>query len=173
MTTTEPTGDTQAPARSRVVEWGDPIVTAAGMSGRTGLEFLQTLVAGELPPPPILATIGAALESVEAGKVVFTLDPAEYHYNPIGSVHGGVYATLLDSAMGCAVQSMLPEQVGYTSLDLSVKFLGAIRLGTGRVTCTGTVVHLGRRTALAEGTLTTQDGKLLATGTSSCLILGG
>ena len=156
--------------RTRIVQWEDPALTAAGMAGRTGLEFLQALAAGELPPPPILHTIGAALVSVEAGRVVFALEPAEYHYNPIGSVHGGVYATILDSAMGCVVQSMLPASTGYTSIDLSVKFLGAIRLTTGRVICTGTVTHLGKRTALAEATLTTEAGKLLATGTSSCLI---
>jgi uncharacterized protein (TIGR00369 family) len=78
---------------------------------------------------------------------------------------------LLDSAMGCAVHTLLPVNVGYTSLDLSVRFLGAMRVGTGRVTCTGTVVHLGRRTALAEARIETDTGKLLATATSSCLVL--
>jgi uncharacterized protein (TIGR00369 family) len=157
--------------RSRVVEWDDPLETAAGARGRTGLEFLQALAAGELPAPPILHTVGFRLVSVEAGTVVFALDPAEYHYNPIGSVHGGVYATLLDSAAGCAVHSMLPAGVGYTSLDLSVKFLGAVRVGSGALTCTGTVTHLGRRTALAEARLQDASGRLLATATSSCLIV--
>jgi uncharacterized protein (TIGR00369 family) len=115
--------------------------------------------------------VGFRLVSVDAGTVVFALDPAEYHYNPIGSVHGGVYATLLDSAAGCAVHSMLPAGVGYTSLDLSVKFLGAVRVGSGALTCTGTVTHLGKRTALAEARLQDASGRLLATATSSCLIV--
>lgn len=154
-----------------MVTWHDPLATAAGMEGRTGLQFLQALAAGELPPPPILATIGAEVVEVDEGRAVFAFEPAEYHYNPIGSVHGGVYATLLDSACGCAVQTMLPAGVGYTSLDLSVKFLGSIRVGAGRVTATGSVEHLGRRTALARAELRDAHGRLLASATSSCLIL--
>lgn len=141
------------------------------MAGRTGLEFLRALAAGEFPPPPILATVGAELVEIAEGRAVFAFEPAEYHYNPIGSVHGGVYATLLDSACGCAVQTMLPAGVGYTSLDLSVKFLGTIRVGAGRVTATGSVDHLGRRTALARADLRDATGRLLATATSTCLLL--
>ena len=136
--------------RTRMIEWADPAITAQAARGRSGLEFLQAMVDGELPPPPIMQTLGARLESVEPGTAVFTLTPSESHYNPIGSVHGGVYATLLDSAAACAVHSKLPAGVGYTSLDLSVRFLGAISVDTGPVRCTGTVTHLGRRTALAE-----------------------
>lgn len=95
----------------------------------------------------------------------------EHHYNPIGSVHGGVYATVLDSATGCAVHSTLPAGVGYTSLDLSVKFLRGMTAGTGRALCEGRVVHRGRRTALAEATLRDTEGRLLATASSTCLIV--
>lgn len=157
--------------RTRTISWDDPHVTAAGAQGRSGLEFMQALVAGEFPAAPILHTMGFELESVSEGRAVFVLDPAEFHYNPIGSVHGGVYATLLDSAAGCAVHTMLPAGVGYTSLDLTVKFLGAIRVDSGRVRCTGTVTHLGRRTALAEARLEDGSGRLLGSATSSCLIL--
>lgn len=129
------------------------------------------MVDGEIPPPPVMSTIGGRLESVSAGTAVFTLTPAEFHYNPIGSVHGGMYCTLLDSAAACAVHSMLPAGVAYTSLDLSVRFIGAISVETGPVRCTGTVTHLARRTALAEAKLTSSSGKLLATATSNCLIL--
>ena len=101
---------------------------------------------------------------------MFELDPGEHHYNPIGSVHGGVFATLLDSACGCAVHTMLPEGVGYTSLDLNVKFLAPLRVDTGTVSCVGTVTHLGGRTALAEARITDGTGRLLATATSSCLL---
>lgn len=168
MTVQDHSVDTE---RTRVLTWADPAATAAAAVGRSGLEFIQALASGDVPPPPILSTIGARMDRVAEGEVVFSLDPAEYHYNPIGSVHGGVYATLLDSAAGCAVHTMLPSGVGYTSLDLSVKFLGAIRVDTGTVTCTGRVVHLGHRTALAEARLQTAAGKLVATATSSCLIL--
>jgi uncharacterized protein (TIGR00369 family) len=157
--------------RIRQVSWDDPMRTARGAAGRTGLQFLTMLADGELAPPPILQTLGIELASIEPGRAVFTFEPQEYHYNPIGSVHGGVYATLLDSAAGCAVHSMLPANVGYTSIDLTVKFLGAIRVGSGTVTCTGTLDHLGRRTALARADLTDANGRLLATAISSCLIL--
>jgi uncharacterized protein (TIGR00369 family) len=118
-----------------------------------------------------MQTLGGRLESVAQGQAVFAMTPSECHYNPIGSVHGGVYATLLDSAAACAVHSMLPAGVTYTSLDLSVRFIGAINVDTGPIISTGTVKHLGRRTALAEAVLTSRSGKLLATATSSCLIL--
>jgi uncharacterized protein (TIGR00369 family) len=158
--------------RTRTIEWADPHITAQAARDRTGLEFLQAMAAGELPQPPVMATMGARLESVAEGKAVFTMTPSEFHYNPIGSVHGGVYSTLLDSAAACAVHTLLPAGVGYTSLDLSVRYIGAMNVDTGSVTCTGTVTHLGRRTALAEAVLTSQSGKLLATATSNCLILG-
>jgi len=157
-------------ARTRSTSWQDPLITAAGAQGRTGLELMKALVAGDLPAPPIAATLGFTLSEVEEGRAVFELDPGEHHYNPIGSVHGGVFATLLDSACGCAVHSMLPEGVGYTSLDLNVKFVAPLRLDTGTVSCVGTVTHLGSRTALAEARITDGTGRLLATATSSCLL---
>jgi uncharacterized protein (TIGR00369 family) len=163
--------DAASPSRSRTITWDDPMITARAASGRSGLELMQMLAAGELPPPPILQTLGLTLVSVEEGRVRFGLEPAEFHYNPIGSVHGGVYATLLDSAAGCAVHTRLPAGVGYTSIDLSVKFVGTIRVGTGPLVCTGTVTHLGRRTALAEARIENEAGTLFATATSSCLIL--
>jgi uncharacterized protein (TIGR00369 family) len=166
-----PPGSAAEPARERTVTWDDPLILAAAASGRAGLDFVQGIVSGELPPPPIARTLGFEMVAVSRGFAEFALEPAEFHYNPIGSVHGGVYAALLDSAAGCAVQTTLPAGTAYTSLDLSVKFLGAIRIGTGRVTCTGTVIHRGRRTALAEARLCAADGKLLAFATSSCLIL--
>lgn len=93
--------------RSRTIEWEDPRVSAAAVGRGSGLDFLRDVLAGRLPAPPISATLGFTLEEVEAGRAVFAMEPGEEHYNPIGSVHGGVYATLLDSAAGCAVQSVL------------------------------------------------------------------
>jgi uncharacterized protein (TIGR00369 family) len=157
--------------RTRTFTWEDPLIGAHAAAKLCGLDYLRAMASGELPGPPLLHVLNMRLESVEAGVVVFTMQPAEYHYNPIGSVHGGVYSALLDSAAGCAVHSLLPAGTAYTSLDLSVRFLRAIRVDTGVVTCTGTVRNLGRRTALAEAALTSSDGKLLATAASSCLII--
>ncbi len=164
MTTTEP-------VRERTFSWADPAITASAARTAAGIDVLRAMAAGELPPPPIIAALGFDLESAEPGRVVFTAEPAEYHYNPIGSVHGGVYATLLDSATGCAVHSMLPAGIGYTSLDLTVKFLRAVTVHTGRIRCTGTVTHLGGRTALAEARLVDGGDRLLGTAVSSILLL--
>lgn len=162
---------TTGPTRERTYAWGDPMTSAQDVMTSAGIDVLRGMAEGRLPSAPIGATIGMGLESVEPGRVVFTLDPAEFHYNPIGSVHGGVYATLLDSACGCAVHSMLPAGVGYTSLDLTVKFLRAMTADTGPVRCIGTVTHLGGRTALAEATLLDGADRLLATATSSILVI--
>ena len=156
--------------RERTTTWGDPTISAGRVGRETGLALLQSMRDGDLPAPPILSTVGFELDTVEEGRVVFALEPGEHHYNPIGSVHGGVYATVLDSATGCAVHSVLPAGVGYTSLDLNVKFLRGMTTGTGRVTCEGRVVQRGRRTALAEASLTDSQGRLLATATSTCLL---
>lgn len=156
--------------RSRTYEWHDPAVTAAAVGRGTGLDFLRDIAAGRLPGPPVGATVDFALDEVEHGRAVFSLLPGEEHYNPIGSVHGGVFATLLDSAAGCAVQSTLPRGTGYTSLDLNVKFLRPITVDTGRVRAVGRVVSSGRRTALAEAQLLDAGDRLLAHATSSCLL---
>ncbi|WUD78097.1 PaaI family thioesterase [Streptomyces sp. NBC_00510] len=157
-------------ARSRTFEWGDPRVSAAAVGRTSGLEFLRDVLAGRLPAPPIASTLGFTLEEVEEGRAVFAMEPGEEHYNPIGSVHGGVYATLLDSAAGCAVQSVLPEGMGYTSLDLNLKFLRPITVDTGKVRAVGTVLNQGRRTALAQAELFDATDRLLAHATSSCML---
>jgi len=162
---------TPEPVRERVHTWSDPLATAAAAVGVDGITFLRKLADGDLPAPPIGSTLGMELDSVEEGRVVFALTPAEFHFNPIGSVHGGVYATLLDSAAGCAVHSLLPAGARYTSLDLTVKFLRPLDTSTGRVTCTGTVIHMGGRTALAEARIVDGAGRLCAYASSSCLII--
>ncbi|MER5892920.1 PaaI family thioesterase [Streptomyces sp. NPDC001876] len=156
--------------RSRTYEWQDPAVTAGAVGRGTGLEFLRDIAAGRLPGPPVGATVDFTLDEVEHGRAVFSLLPGEEHYNPIGSVHGGIFATLLDSAAGCAVQSTLPRGTGYTSLDLTVKFLRPVTVETGRVRAVGRVVSSGRRTALAEAELLDAGDRLLAHATSSCLL---
>lgn len=157
--------------RRREYEWGDPKRTAAIAAGMDGLEFIRAMAAGELPAPAIASTLGFELTEVEPGRVVFELRPQEWHYNPIGGMHGGVYATILDSATGCAAHSLLPAGVRYTSLDLSVKFLRGVTVDTGVLRCEGTVQHLGHRTGLAFAELRGADGRLYAHATSSLLIL--
>ncbi|HXV93584.1 MAG TPA: PaaI family thioesterase [Pseudonocardia sp.] len=171
MTLSDPaTRPGAAEIRERVHTWADPALTAASAAGVEGLEFLRRMVAGEVPPPPIATTLGFSAHEVERGRVVFGMEPSEFHYNPIGSVHGGVFATLLDSAAGCAVHSALPAGAYYTSLDLSVKFLRGLTVGSGPVRCEGVVVHLGGRTALAEARLTDGRGRLCAHATSTCMV---
>lgn len=136
----------------------------------SGIDFLRALASGGLPRPPVNHAIDFVLDEVEPGRAVFSLTPGEEHYNPIGSVHGGIFATLLDSAAGCAVQSTLPRGMAYTSLDLTVKFLRRITVDTGTVRAIGTVVSGGRRTALAQARLVDASDRLLAHATSSCLL---
>jgi uncharacterized protein (TIGR00369 family) len=135
-----------------------------------GIDFLRELQAGRLPGPPINYSIDFTLDEVEPGRAVFSLTPGEEHYNPIGSVHGGIFATLLDSAAGCAVQTTLPQGMTYTSLDLTVKFLRRITAETGTVRAVGTVVNKGRQTALGQAQLVDTKDRLLAHATSSCLL---
>ena len=162
----------RADERTRTYTWADPMASFAEGATMSGLDYLRAMADGKLPPPPIAATLGFdRIAEVEEGRVVFHLTPAEHHYNPIGSVHGGVYATILDSACGCAVQSLLPQGDFYTSVDLTVKFLRALSKDTGPVQCVGTVTHIGRRTALAEARIVDANGKLYATATSSCLVM--
>jgi uncharacterized protein (TIGR00369 family) len=137
-----------------------------------GISFLQAIKSGELPPPPIAELLGFDIRTVEPGQVTFAMQPRLEHYNPLGMVHGGVSATLLDTAVGCAVQTRLPRGTGYTTLDLQVRYLRPVSVRTGTVLATGTVVHLGRRTATAEARLVQADtGRLLATATSSLLVM--
>jgi uncharacterized protein (TIGR00369 family) len=157
-------------ARTRSYSWDDPAISAAAAREQDGVAFLQAILDGSLPGAPIARTLDFTPVIVQPGTVVFEFTPAEFHYNPIGSVHGGMISAMCDSACGCSVQSLLPAGTYYTSLDLSVKFLRPVGSGTGRLTCTGTVTHLGGRSALAEARLTGGDGKLYAFATSSCMI---
>jgi uncharacterized protein (TIGR00369 family) len=156
--------------RSRTFEWADPAEHAALLGKRSGLDMLRAVLDGELNRPPVMQMLGIDELEVEEGRVLVYLVPQEFHYNPLGSVHGGVLATLLDTAAGCAVHSILPAGVGYTSVDLSTKFLRPVTIGSGRLRCEGTVLSRGRRTALAEARLTDGGGRLTAHATSTCLL---
>jgi uncharacterized protein (TIGR00369 family) len=163
---------TQTPSqtRTRTFSWTDPAEHAAFLGTRSGLELLRAMASGELPRPPIMDLMDLTGMRVEEGRVTFYLDPQEFHYNPLGSVHGGVLSTMLDSAAGCSVHSTLPAGLAYTSLDLNVKFLRPVTVASGRLTCTGEVLQRGRRTALAEARMTDGAGRLVAHATSSCMI---
>jgi uncharacterized protein (TIGR00369 family) len=137
-----------------------------------GLDFLRRIAAGALPLPPISQTLGFHLVEVEEGRTVFAAVPGERHYNPIGVVHAGLAATLLDSAMGGAIQSTLAAGTGYTTLETKVNLVRPITEATGEILAEGTLIHAGSRVATADGRVTrASDGKLLAHGTSTCLIL--
>jgi uncharacterized protein (TIGR00369 family) len=144
-----------------------PPETAATMSG---LELLKGLAEGRLPGAPIMELIGFHLTEVENGRAVFEGTPAFRHYNPLGTVHGGYAATLLDSCMGCAVHSTLPKGVGYITLEFKVSLVRPITADTGRVRAEGKVINGGRRVATAEGRLTDAAGRLLAHATTTCLV---
>jgi uncharacterized protein (TIGR00369 family) len=156
--------------RTHTITWNDPAPALRAAQSMSGIEYLKAMQSGELPPPPITALIGMTMVEASAGRVVFAAEPAGYHYNPLGTVHGGVAATLLDSAMGCVVQSLLPAGTGYTTLEIKVNYLRPITSATGTVTCEGTVIHLGGRTATAEARVTDAAGKLYAHGTTTCII---
>jgi uncharacterized protein (TIGR00369 family) len=167
-----PGSDQVAPERrERTFTWSDPAAIAAAGAGMSGADFFAAIGAGEIPPPPLMQALDFDGVSFGEGTATFRLTPREFHYNPIGTVHGGVFATMLDSACGCAVHTTLPAGVFYTSLDLSVKFLRPVTVATGPIKAEGTVVHRGRRTALAEARITDEAGKLYVTATSSCMIL--
>jgi uncharacterized protein (TIGR00369 family) len=127
---------------------------------------------GDAPPPPLSELMGFRLEEIEAGSVVVTIEPAEYHYNPLGVVHGGLAATLFDTSLGCAVQSLLPPAHAAPTLQLQVSYIRPVTIATGKVFCSGKVIHLGKRSATAEGRLTDAQGKLYAHASGTFVIKG-
>jgi uncharacterized protein (TIGR00369 family) len=157
--------------RSKTVRWHDPAVTAAAGADLTGLEFLRAIRDGVLPRPPIAALLGMRMVEVEVGQVVFECQPDESTYNPIGVVHGGLVCTLADTVAACAVHSTLDRGVAYTSIDLDVSYLRPVTLDSGLLRATGLVTKAGRRVAFARAEIVDDAGKLVATATSSCLIM--
>jgi len=154
-----------------VVEWHDPAILASVVSSMSGLEFLQGMRDGLLPPPPIAGLIGMRLVEVDVGKVVFESDPDESVYNPIGLVHGGLVCTLADSVTGCAVHSTLEAGYGYTSIGINVSYLRAVTANSGTLRATGLITRPGRRVAFASAEIVDGFGKVVATATSSCLVM--
>jgi uncharacterized protein (TIGR00369 family) len=156
--------------RTRTFSWDDPLEIAAAISELSGLERMRQVIAGELPAPPIAQLMNIRLVEADEGRVVFEGIPEEDHYNPIGMVHGGFAATILDSAMGCAVHTLLPARVAYTTLEFKLNFIKALTVNSGPVRAIGTVLHGGRTTSLAEGRLVSANGTLYAHATTTCLL---
>ncbi len=140
------------------------------LSQMTGLEVMQAVKDGVLPPAPIAKILDFTLTEVRTGYCIFEGDLTSDFQNPMGTIHGGYTATLLDSAMACAVMTALPKGASYTSLEIKVNFVRGFTESDGSVRAEGEVIHAGRRTATAEGRLYNQEGKLLAHGSTTCLI---
>jgi uncharacterized protein (TIGR00369 family) len=157
--------------RARSYSWEDPTDLARSGTQMSGLEYLRAMQAGDLPHPPICATVGFRFVGFDEGRAVMELEPGEHQYNPIGTVHGGVIVTLLDSVAGSAVHTTLPPGVGYTTVGINASFLRAVRGNTGTLRAEGRLIRAGRRLALAEADLTDADGNLYAHATSNCLIV--
>jgi len=163
--------DVETKPRTRTITWDDPMEALTRGAGLNGLEFIQAIFEGKLPAPPITATMGFTGSTAEEGKVTFVGEAGEHLFNPIGVIHGGFAMTILDSAMGCAVHTTMAVGEAYTTLEVKVNFVRPITLETGPVRCEGTVVHRGGKVATAEGRLIAErTGKLLAHGTTTCLI---
>lgn len=153
---------------TRKVEYG--VTPTEAMASMTGIDFLRAMFEDKFPAPPIMQNIEPFDYSVEPGVVAFSSIPGFRHYNPIGSVHGGYAATLLDSAMGLAVHSTLPAGSGYTTLEFKVSFIRGMTQDTGAVRTEGRVLNAGRRAATAEARITDSKGRLLAHATTTCLV---
>ncbi len=156
--------------RTRTHEWTEPVELAQSIRPLSGLEFMEVWSSGGVIPP-IAATLGFELEGFGEGHVEIICTPEEFHYNPYGMVHGGLAATLLDTATGCAIQTRLPAGAGYATLNLAVNYLRPITAETGRVRCSGKVVSMGRTVAVAEADVADESGRVLARATATCLLV--
>lgn len=157
--------------RERQYQWEDPMGGARKAMQLSGIDYLKAMYHGEIPPPPIMHTLGMDVKQFEKGEAIFSFQPNEFHYNPIGCVHGGVITTMLDSAMGATLHSLLEQGYGYTTLELKVNFLRTVTTKSPELRAIGKVVHLGKSTALTEASLVDETGKVYAHGTSTCLIM--
>lgn len=156
--------------RQRTFNWDDPLVGFKQSRHMSGLAYMQAIRDGLIPAPPIARLLDMTIIEVEPGRVVFALLPQEFHYNPGGLVHGGVAATLCDSAMACAVQTVLPLGMMYTTLELHVNYVRGMTMKTGPVRCIGEIIHQGRQMATAQGRLVDEQGRLYSHATTTCLI---
>ena len=160
-----------APIRSRTVTWSDPLTIVNAAKSQSGLDRLRAILAGDVPGAPMALLVGIRPVLVERGRVVFEGQVGEYHYNLGGVAHGGLACTLLDSALGCAVTSMLPAGRSCATTDLHVRFVRPITIASGLLRCEANIVHVGKTIGTAEARLTDGAGKLCAHATTACAIL--
>ncbi len=156
--------------RTRTYSWQDPIAGSKKGLQMSGMDYLTAISNNELPVPPIMNTLDIQIGSIEPGKAIFVFEPKEFHYNPLGTVHGGVITTILDSSMGCSLHSTLPKGTGYTTLELKVNFLRPITTKTKKLTCIGKVINAGNKTALTEAQRIDETGKIYGHGVSTCML---
>jgi uncharacterized protein (TIGR00369 family) len=160
-------------ARRREITWHDPMHAYASGRSLPGTEYLTAMLDGRLPPPPIAQTLGFTLTRIAEGEAWFECEPHESHYNPIGMVHGGLVCTLLDSALGCATQTLLPAGVGYTSIEIKVSYLRPVSPASELLTTHGWVSKPGRRVVFVEGDVRDAADKVVATASGTCLVMVG
>jgi uncharacterized protein (TIGR00369 family) len=158
------------PQRSRTVVWKDPRRVVEASSHMSGIELLRAIGSGEIPPPPMAVLVGLTPVLAEEGRVIFALTPAEVHYNTMGVVHGGAIATLVDTALGCAVMSKMPRGTGYTTVELHLNFVRPVTAATGRILCEALILHSGSRMATAEAKVRDESGKLYAHASTTCFV---
>jgi uncharacterized protein (TIGR00369 family) len=166
-----PAADPWADPRTREVTWYDPLALGAAGRSLSGIEFLRAIAEGRLPPPPITSLIGSRLGAVAEGEVEFLWTPHESTYNPQGIVHGGLLCTLLDSASGCAVQTLLPAGMTSSSIEIKVSFLRPLHAELGEVSVVGRALRVGRRIAFAEAHARDGAGELVGQATSSLALV--
>jgi uncharacterized protein (TIGR00369 family) len=157
--------------RRRLVTWEDPFEEARTWSGMGGLEYMQAVREGRIAVPPVWRLIGFRLAQVDAGYAVLEIEPAEYHYNRFGIAQGGLLCAVLDAALGCAVQSVLPAPAGFVSLELNAAYFHPVSATSGRMRCEGSIIHSGSRIVVAEARMMDGPGTLYARATSTCMIL--
>jgi uncharacterized protein (TIGR00369 family) len=163
--------DAEASTRSHTFSWDDPTRARQDAAEMSGLELMTALRDGKLPPPPMAVLMGLAPVEVEPGRVVFSCTPLEAHYNPLGTVHGGMACTVLDTVTACAAHTTLEPGVGYTSIEIKVNYLRPILSTSGPLRATGTVTKTGSRVIFADGVLEDADGRTVATASSSLLVM--
>ena len=149
---------------------GYGVVSRETLKGTPGIELLRGMIEGRFPAPPIAETLDFGVTEIDPGRVVFVGRPAQKHYNPSGTVHGGYAATLLDSAMGCAVHTLLEAGQGFTTLEIKVNYVRPMFDNTGEIRCEATIINMGKTVATAEGKVLDAKGRLIAHGTTTCLI---
>lgn len=157
--------------RQRTVTWEEPSITAKAMGDHDGLEWLQLLKDGSLPRPPIGALLGCQLKDFGPGRALFEMDDGQWLYNPIGMIHGGALATLMDSAMGCAVHSTLPRGVTYSTIEFKVNFVHPVKIGVGKIFAESKVIHTGKNIATAEAHVKDERGRLYAHAVCTCMLM--